>query len=70
MIYRGHGFLTVIYDLAPPPPSPPSSVSKLYLLYVYYCLYVSPVELTGGRGSGEGVEEEPNHTTAKKPGPL
>jgi hypothetical protein len=30
---------------------------------------VSPVELTDGRG-GEEEDEEANHTTARKPGPL
>ncbi len=29
-----------------------------------------PAEFTGGTGGGEGVGEEPNHTTARKPGPL
>jgi hypothetical protein len=31
---------------------------------------VSPVELTDGRGVKEGMGEEPNHTTARKPGLL
>ncbi len=35
---------------------------------VYKYFVVSPVELT--REEGEGVREEPNHTTARKPGPL
>ncbi len=34
------------------------------------CSCLSSVELTDGRGEGEGVGDEPNHTTAKKPGPL
>jgi hypothetical protein len=47
------------YDLVHPalplPPAPPP--------------LQSPVELSDG-GGGEGVKEEPNHTTARKPGPL
>ncbi len=31
---------------------------------------MSLVELTDGRGGVEGVLGEPNHTTARKPGPL
>jgi hypothetical protein len=31
---------------------------------------VSTVELSGGKGEKEGMGEEPNYTTAKKPGPL
>jgi hypothetical protein len=30
---------------------------------------VSPIELTDGSGTGKGVDEEPNHATARKPGP-
>jgi hypothetical protein len=47
-------------------PLPPSPVGKLSL---FLRLLVSPVALTDGRGGG-GVGEEPNHTTARKPGPL
>ncbi len=47
-------------------PHPPSPVSKLSL---FLSLPVwSQVELTDG--GGEGVGEEPNHATARKPGPL
>jgi hypothetical protein len=57
------------YDLAPlPPPPPPSPVSKLSLF----------LSLPVSRGStllkrereGKRVGEEPNHTTAREPGPL
>jgi hypothetical protein len=59
-------------DMAPSLPQPPSSSdSKMSLFLSSSC--VSPVELTDGRdqgGGGEGVGEEPNHTTVKKFGPL
>ncbi len=56
------------YDLAPPPPtSPPHFPTASRLLYESSC--VSPVGLTRGE-RGEGVEKEPNHTSAiKPPGP-
>ncbi len=64
MICKGPGFLES-YDLAPhPPPAPPPPASCLsFSLF----LPVVPVELTDG-GGGEG--EKPNHTTARKSGPL
>jgi hypothetical protein len=34
---------------------------------VFLLFYLLPVELTDERGGGGG---EPNHTTARKPGPL
>jgi hypothetical protein len=51
-----------------PSPSPLSSVSK-------YSLFLSlpecrRFELTDVRGEGEGMDEEPSHTTARKPVPL
>ncbi len=53
--------LSLSYDLAPPPPPNPAS-----------CLSF-PVRVAGPaydvRG-GVGVDEEPNFTTARKPGPL
>jgi hypothetical protein len=49
-----------LYDLAPPPsPSPHSKVDRWH---------TGRLRKTGERGYGEG--EEPNHTTAKKPGPI
>jgi hypothetical protein len=45
MIYRGPGFLAVVWFVS------------------------SPVELSDGRGE-EGVGEEPNRTTARKPAAL
>jgi hypothetical protein len=53
--YRGPGFPAVVsYDTAPRPHTP-TTVSLLSSLLA--C-------------EGEGVGEEPNHTTARKPGPL
>ncbi len=51
------------YDLAPPP----LSRQKVVSLAQSSC--VSPVEMNDGRRE-EGVGEEPNHTTVRKPGPL
>ncbi len=48
------------------PPFPLSPVSKLYLFISSSCL--SPVDLTDWGGGG--LEEEPNHTPARKPGTL
>ncbi len=57
----------MIWILPLPLPPTPSPVSKLSLFFsVFLC--VAPVELTIGRGGGKG--KEPNHTTARKPGPL
>ncbi len=54
------------YDSAPRPLPSPLSRQQVDSLSQFSC--VSPVELTDG-GVGEGVGEEPNHTTAKKLGP-
>jgi hypothetical protein len=48
-------------------PRPPRSSQQVVSLSQPSC--VSPVELTDG-GGGEGVEEETNHTSTRKPGPL
>ncbi len=54
------------YDLAPPHPLLPSQVSKLPLsLSLPECYRSSLLTGEGGRGGGG-----PNHTTARKPGPL
>ncbi len=50
-----------LYDLAPPPP-PALPNSKLGRRHKEFA------EGMGGGGRGEG--EEPNHTAARKPGPL
>jgi hypothetical protein len=54
------------YDLAPPTPLPPYSDSKLDRRHKGR-LRKRDNMLTG---EGEGVGEEPNHTTARKPSPL
>ncbi len=54
------------YDLAPPPRLTPLLRQKVVFLSQYF--YATPVELTDRRG--EGVGEELNDTTARKPGPL
>jgi hypothetical protein len=50
------------YDLGP---SPPSSLQFVSLLHSFWCRRSSLLT-----GKGEGVGEEPNRTTARKPGPL
>jgi hypothetical protein len=66
MIYRGPGFLVIIWFGSSPTPILPFPVSKLFL---FLSLPVCPRSnlLPGG---GETVGEEPNLTTARKPGPL
>jgi hypothetical protein len=54
------------HKLSSPLP-PPSPVSKLSL---FLRIPVSPVEFTVGRGRLEELGEEPDHTTARKPGSL
>ncbi len=57
MIYRGLGFLAVVWKGSSHlPSSPPPPVSKLYLFFSL-TVFLSPVELTDGRG-GEGRSEE------------
>ncbi len=54
--------LSPSYDLVParpPTPSPPASKFSLF----FQSSYVSPSELGDERWKGEGVGEEPNHTT-------
>jgi hypothetical protein len=66
MTYRRPGFLAVVsYDSAPSPPPPTSPVSNLF---IFLSLPVTPVDFTDDRGGWEGVGEEPNYTTARKPG--
>ncbi len=50
------------------PPAPPSPVSKLNRRHTEKS--DKKRQLAAGRGMGKGVDEEPNHTTARKPGPL
>ncbi len=67
MIYRGPGFLAVVwFGSSPTPPPIPHPHEQVVSLSPSSC--VLPVELTLGRGGGAG--REPNHTTARKPGPL
>jgi hypothetical protein len=65
IIYRGLAFLRS-YDSAPRPP--PSTLSLVSDLSLSQSSCVSPVELADGRAGG-GVGLEPNHMTARKPGP-
>jgi hypothetical protein len=51
------------FDMAPPPPLPLSCQPAVPFSH---SSFASPVELT----EGEGVREEPNHMTARKPGRL
>ncbi len=53
------------YDLAPRPPPPSSPVSKIDRRH-----RKTEKERQLAAGPGEGVGEEPNHTTARKPDPL
>jgi hypothetical protein len=63
MFFGGSGFLGLSYDSAPRPP-PPVSMLPLFLCF--------PVgrrsSLLTGKGGGVGLD--PNHMTARKPGPL
>jgi hypothetical protein len=65
MIYRGQGFHAFLWFGSSPPPTP-LSCQQIVSLSLSSC--VSPVELTGRWGRG-GMEEEPNPTTVRKPGP-
>jgi hypothetical protein len=55
MIYRGTGFLAVMYDLAPPPTTL-SPLSRQQVVSLSQSSYVSSVELTDGRGRVRGGE--------------
>ncbi len=68
MIYRGPGFLaTVIWLARPPPPALPPPREQVVSLS-------QPSSLLPCRACwhyrGEWAGEEPNHTTARRPGPL
>ena len=66
MIYREPGFLAVVWFSSSPTPSPPL-VSKLDRRHTERLR--NKRQLFDRRG-GKGVGEEPNNTTARKPGPL
>jgi hypothetical protein len=54
------------YDFTLPPPPPPSQqVDALYLSSICH-----RSSILTGEGVRKGAVEEPNHTTARKPGPL
>ncbi len=63
-IYRGPSILAVVGFGSSPTLFPPWASCLSFS--VFFC--VSPIELIQERG--EGVSEEPNHTTARKPGAL
>jgi hypothetical protein len=67
MIYRGPGFLAVVWGGSSITHLTPLSRQQLFSLS--QSSYVSPLKLTDGRGVRGGVFEEPNHTTAEKSGP-
>jgi hypothetical protein len=60
--------LVTVYDSAPRP-TPPSLPSRQRVASLSQSSCMPSIELTDGRG-GEGMGEEPNHTTSKKPGLL
>ncbi len=62
MIYRRPGFLAVAWFASRPPLSSASCIS----FSVFLCV---PDRAWGGGGGG-GMGVDPNHTTARKPGPL
>ena len=62
-IYRVPGFPPVVWFGTPPLPS------RQHVVSLSQTSCVSPVELTDGMGGGGG-RKEPNHMTARKPGPL
>jgi hypothetical protein len=68
MIYREPGFLAVSYGLAPPPSSPAIAPWKSPLATDGKT--EKEILLADGRRKDEGEGEEPNHTTARKPGAL
>ncbi len=56
-------------DLIPPPPHPfPKLLSRQQVVALSQSFCVSPAKVNGERW--EGVEEESNHTTVRKFGPL
>jgi hypothetical protein len=65
MLYRDQFFCSRI--CSSPTPSPPLSSQEVVSLSQSSC--VSPIELTDGRRGGGG-SKEPNHTAARKSGPL
>ncbi len=67
MYHRGPGFLVVVLFGSSPTPFPPLSGQQDVYLSQSFC--VSPIELSE-MGEGGEVGTEPNHTTARKPGPL
>jgi hypothetical protein len=60
--------LSPSYDIAPPPTPPHFYTVNMLFLFLSLPLCRRSSLLTGG--GGEGVGEEPNHTKARKPGPL
>ncbi len=65
IIYRWPGFLAIVWFGSSPTP-----LSSQQVVSLSQSSCVSPVEIKCRRGGGGGAGEEPNHTTAKKPGPL
>jgi hypothetical protein len=63
MIYRGPGFLAVIWFGSMPCPFPPQK-SASCLSFSGFC--VSPVKLTDGKGWGERMVVESNHSIAQE----
>ena len=68
-IEYGYQASSLSYVMAPPPSPSPHSHHQVVSLSQSSC--ESPVELSVSTGiREEGVGEEPNNTTAIKPGPL
>jgi len=67
MIYRGPGFLTLIWCGSSPIPSH-SNISKLDRRHTGRLKKIDNFLM--GEYRGKGVGEEPNHTSARKPGRL
>jgi hypothetical protein len=55
------------YDLNPPPPPPPRQ--KVHVSFTAFLCVACRAYYCQEKGI-KGAEEEPNHTTARKPGPL
>ncbi len=67
MIYRGPGFLPIVLFGSSPTPFPPLRSASCLSFSVFLCV--------AGRAywrekRGDGLGDKPNHTTARKPGPL